>query len=88
MCEQHRSVLHSMRAKRKRKDSEEESDYQPEVYPVYTVSSIIHLGFNVCIRDLYLIFAFFPPASNVCKVLTIKELGKGSSQKWDYFAIS
>lgn len=30
MCEHHRSVL-SMRAKRKRKDSEEESDYQPEV---------------------------------------------------------
>ena len=30
MCEQHRSVLYSMRAKRKRKDSEEENDYQPE----------------------------------------------------------
>lgn len=31
VCENHRSVLASMRAKRKRKDSEEENDYQPEV---------------------------------------------------------
>lgn len=30
VCEHHKSVL-NMRAKRKRKDSEEESDYQPEV---------------------------------------------------------
>lgn len=30
MCDQHKTVL-NMRAKRKRKDSEEESDYQPEV---------------------------------------------------------
>ena len=33
MCEHHRILLHSMRAKRKRKDSEEENDYQPEVKP-------------------------------------------------------
>ncbi len=31
VCEHHRAFLHSMRAKRKRKDSEEENDYQPEV---------------------------------------------------------
>ena len=31
VCEHHRTFLHNMRAKRKRKDSEEENDYQPEV---------------------------------------------------------
>ncbi len=31
VCERHKSILITMRAKRKRKDSEEESDYQPEV---------------------------------------------------------
>ena len=31
VCEHHRILLHGMRAKRKRKDSEEEGDYQPEV---------------------------------------------------------
>ena len=31
VCERHKCILHSMRAKRKRKDSEEENDYQPEV---------------------------------------------------------
>lgn len=31
VCEHHKDLLHSMRAKRKRKDSEEENDYQPEV---------------------------------------------------------
>jgi len=31
VCEHHRAILHSMRAKRKRKDSEEENDYQTEV---------------------------------------------------------
>ncbi|KAL5460243.1 hypothetical protein EMCRGX_G033672 [Ephydatia muelleri] len=31
VCEQHRSIIHTMKAKRRRKDSEEESDFQQEV---------------------------------------------------------
>ena len=44
VCEYHRGLLYSMnsmRAKRKRKDSEEESDYQFEVKPMQHVASCV-----------------------------------------------
>ena len=37
VCERHRILLHSMRAKRKRKDSEEENDYQTEVIEFFVI---------------------------------------------------
>ena len=50
VCEQHRILLHSMRAKRKRKDSEEEGDYQPEVSSVSCCqNSIIAIATGVVV---------------------------------------
>jgi len=44
VCESHKSALISMRAKRKRKDSEEENDYQPEV--IFFTNAIDKFGSN------------------------------------------